>query len=125
MLCFILYVAVVEVFDSVLFLVDKVLLYNPNWPQTHDPSAPACPGLGLKSDVCFLNFFLPFLLDFFYLHFKCCPHFLFSPSENPLFPLPSHCSTTNPLLLPGPGIPLYWSTEPSQNQGPLLPLMTN
>lgn len=51
MLCFILYAAVVEVFDFVLVSVHKVLLYNPRWPQIHDPSAPAYPELGLKSDV--------------------------------------------------------------------------
>jgi hypothetical protein len=32
---------------------------------------------------------------------------------------------THPLPLPGPGIPLYWGKEPSQDQGHLLPLMTD
>jgi hypothetical protein len=67
--------------------------------------------------------FFIFLLDIFYLHFKY-PLSWFS-SENPLpFPL-SPCSPTHPLLFPGHGIPLHWGIEPSQDQGPLLPLMTN
>jgi hypothetical protein len=33
------------------------------------------------------------------------PSFLF---KNPLSSLPSPCPPTHPLLLPGPGIPLYW-----------------
>jgi hypothetical protein len=28
-------------------------------------------------------------------------------------------------MLPGPGIPLYWGIEPSQDQGSLLLLMTD
>jgi hypothetical protein len=44
------------------------------------------------------------------------------PSLSPTFyegvPPPTH-----PLLPPCPGIPLHWGIEPSQDQGPLLPLM--
>ena len=42
--------------------------------------------------------------------------FLVSPlkTSHPL-PLPPF---TNPLLLSGSGIPLYWDIEPSQDQGP-------
>ena len=42
-------------------------------------------------------------------------------------PIPSHspCSPTHPLLLPDSAIPLHWGIEFSQDQGPLLPLMTN
>ena len=29
------------------------------------------------------------------------------------YTLPRPCSLTHPLLLPGPGIPLYWDIEPS------------
>ena len=36
----------------------------------------------------------------------------------------SPCSPTHPLLLPGPGIPLHWGIEPSEDQGSPLPLMT-
>jgi hypothetical protein len=38
------------------------------------------------------------------------------PSENPPF---------HPLPLPGPSVPLHWRIKPSQDQGHLLPLMTN
>jgi hypothetical protein len=34
-------------------------------------------------------------------------------------------SLTHPLLLPGPGIPLYWGIWSSQDQGPLLQLMAD
>ena len=37
----------------------------------------------------------------------------------------SPCSPTHPLLLPGPGIPLYWGIQSLKDQGPLLPLMAN
>ena len=72
-----------------------------------------------RSVVFFIKYFL-------YLDFKCYP-LSWSPSESllPLSPSPSPCSPTHPLPLPGPGIPLYWVIEPSQDQGPLLPLMTN
>jgi hypothetical protein len=48
--------------------------------------------------------------------------FLVSTPKTP-YPLPH--SPTLPLPLPGPAIPLHWSIEPSQDQGPLLPLMTD
>ena len=38
-------------------------------------------------------------------------------------PLP--CSPTHLLLLSYPGISIHWVIEPSQEQGPLLPLMSN
>jgi hypothetical protein len=41
------------------------------------------------------------------------------------YTLPLPCSPTHPLLLPGPGIPLYWGICSSQYQGPLLPLMAD
>ena len=42
------------------------------------------------------------------------------------YPIPSPTlSITNPLLLPFPGITLHWDIKPSQDQGPLLPLMSN
>jgi hypothetical protein len=49
------------------------------------------------------------------------------PSENPLSlnPSPSPYSPTQPLCPPGPGIALHWGIEPLQDQGPLLPLMTD
>jgi hypothetical protein len=47
------------------------------------------------------------------------------PSENSLSHPPMLYSTTNPLLLPCLGSPLHWGIESSQDQGPLLPLMSN
>ena len=44
---------------------------------------------------------------------------------NLLYPSPSPCSPTHPLLLSCPGIPLHWGMEPSQDQGPFLPVMSN
>jgi hypothetical protein len=63
------------------------------------------------------------LLDIFFIHITNAIPFPGSPCENPLFPLYTPCSPTHPLLLPGLGIPLHW-VMPSQDQGPLLPLMS-
>jgi hypothetical protein len=64
-------------------------------------------------------------IDIFFIHISNVIPFPGFPSENRLsFPTPS-CSPTYPLPLPGPGITLYWGIEPLQDQGPLLPLMTN
>jgi hypothetical protein len=50
--------------------------------------------------------------------------FLVSPPKIPyLFPLP--LLPNPPTSTPGPGIPLYWGIEPSQDLGPLLPLITD
>jgi hypothetical protein len=64
-----------------------------------------------------------FLLDIFFIYISNVIPFPNFPSENPL-PPPS-CSPIHPLLLPGPGIPPHWGLEPSQDQGPLLSLMTD
>ena len=70
-----------------------------------------------------------FLFRYFtYLHFKC--HALSLPSRLPGISLshpPSPCfyEGVPPLLSPRPGIPLHWGIEPSQDQGCLLPLMSN
>jgi hypothetical protein len=66
-----------------------------------------------------------FFLDIFFVYILNVIPFPDFPSENPLSPSPSSCSPTHPLLLPGPGIPLYWGIEPSQDQGPLFPLITD
>ena len=57
--------------------------------------------------------------------------FQVSPPETP-YPIPSLPASirvlpqpTYPLLSSCPGIPLYWDIEPPQDQGPLLPLMSN
>ena len=48
----------------------------------------------------------------------------------PMPPLPASMSVwphppTHPLPPPCPQIPLHWGIEPSQDQGPLFPLMPN
>jgi hypothetical protein len=80
--------------------------------------------LGEMAEGWSLIFLLFFIRYFLYLHFKC---YLLSwfPLQKPVSPPLFPCSPTHPLLLPGPGIPLYWGLEPSQDQGPLLPLMIN
>jgi len=58
------------------------------------------------------------------------PPFPVYPSEPPI-PSPPPCfyedalPPTHPLLPPCPGIPLHWGSKPSQDQGPLFPLMPN
>jgi hypothetical protein len=80
----------------------------------------------LDYEIFFFSFFIRYFL---YLHFKCYSPswFLFQnpPTPSSLSPPPSPCSPANPLPLPGLGIPLYWGLEPSQDQEPLLPLMTD
>jgi hypothetical protein len=49
----------------------------------------------------------------------------FLPSPKSPIHTPSPCSLTHQLLLPDPGIPLHWGIEPSQDQGPPLPLIPN
>jgi hypothetical protein len=71
----------------------------------------------------FILFFL-FILDIFFIYISNVIPFPGFPSKNPLSHSSSPSSPTHPLLLPGPGIPLHWGIEPSQDQGPLLPLMS-
>jgi hypothetical protein len=66
-----------------------------------------------------------FLLDIFIIYISNDIPFPGFPSENPLSYPPSPCSPTHPLPLPGPDIPLQWGIKPSQDQGPLLPLISN
>jgi hypothetical protein len=80
----------------------------------------------MKTDIFIFNFYyFPFLLDILFIYISNVISIPGFPSENPLSPPPCPCSPTHPLLLPGAGIRLYWDIEPSQDQGPLLPLMTN
>ena len=52
------------------------------------------------------------------------PPFLVSPPKIPyVLPLPMFPSPPTPITCPG--IPLYWGRESSQDQGSLLPLMTD
>jgi hypothetical protein len=75
--------------------------------------------------VCYLitrrviNYYFRYIL---YLNFKFYPLSSF-PLQNPLSHPHSPCSLTHPLPLPCPCIPLHWG--PSQDQGPLLSLMSH
>jgi hypothetical protein len=51
--------------------------------------------------------------------------FLISPLKIPLSHHPFPCSLTHLLPHPCPGISLHWGIEPSQDQGPLLFLMSH
>jgi hypothetical protein len=96
-----------------------------NFEHIHTPLPPSTPSscnLGFFYCCCF--YFL-FLLDIFFIYISNVIPFPSFPSKIPLCPAPSPCSPTNPLPLPGPGISLYWGIEPSQDQRPLLPLMTD
>jgi hypothetical protein len=59
-----------------------------------------------------------------YLHFECpLSWFPLQKPPYPLHPTPAHQPTHTPL--PGPGITLHRDIEPSQDQEPLLPLVTD
>jgi hypothetical protein len=64
-----------------------------------------------------------FLLDIFSFTFQILSPFLVSSLKIPYCLPPPPAPPTHPLLLPGPGIPLYWGIESLQDQGPLLSLM--
>jgi hypothetical protein len=68
-------------------------------------------------------FFSFYKLDIFLFTLQMLSPFLVSPPKIPYPPPPFSSSPTYPLPLPGPGIPLYWGIEHSQDEGPLLPLM--
>jgi len=87
--------------------------------------------LDLTNTASFPSFFLFFYWIFFYFTFQMLSPFPVSPLEIP-YPMPSPLllwgcfphPPTHSLLPPCPGIPLNWSIKPSQNQGPLLPLIS-
>ena len=89
-----------------------------------DNLAPKC-NLTLTFFKTAALFYLSFLLDIFFIYISNVIPFPCFPSENPLSPPSSTCSPTLPLPFPSPGIPLFWGIEPSQDQGPHLPLMTH
>jgi hypothetical protein len=62
----------------------------------------------------FLSFEFSLISYFLYLYFKCYPLFWF-PLQNPPIYSTSPRSPTHPLPLPGPGFPLHWGIEPSQD----------
>ena len=77
--------------------------------------------------ILFLYFILyvfSFLLDIFFIYISNGIPFPGFPSENPLSP-PVSSAHQHTLLFLVLGIPFHWGTEPSQEQGPLLPLVTD
>jgi hypothetical protein len=69
-----------------------------------------------------------FLLVISFIYISNVIPFLVSPLETPypIFPPPASMRVPpHPLLPPCPGISLHWGIKPSQDQGPLLPLMPN
>jgi hypothetical protein len=79
----------------------------------------------LKEELTVLHilFYFILFLDVFFIYTLNAIPFSSSPSKSlPSLP-PSPCSPTHSLQLPGPGTPLYWGIEPSQDQGSLFPLM--
>jgi hypothetical protein len=66
--------------------------------------------------IWFLQFLGIFFFFFSLFTFQMLSPFLISPLKTP-YPIP--------LPLPCPGITLHWGIKPSQDQGPLLPLMSD
>jgi hypothetical protein len=65
-----------------------------------------------------------FILDIFFTYILNVIPFLVSPPKIP-YPLPVPLLPNPPTPIPGPVIPLYWGIVPSQDLGPLLPLITD
>ena len=70
-------------------------------------------------------FLIFFLLDIFFIYISNVIPFPGFPSKKPLSHPLSPYLPTHPLPLSCPGIPLYWGIKPSQDQGPLLLLMSH
>ena len=73
----------------------------------------------------FITHFFFFLLDIFFIYIWSVIPFPSFPSKNPLSSSPIPLLPNPPTSILGAGIPLYWGIEPSQDLGPLLPLMTD
>jgi hypothetical protein len=79
--------------------------------------------------VPILDFYHSFFILFFYWIFSLFTFQMLPLSQFPLCnppistPPASMRVLPHPLPLPHPGIPLHWGIEPSQDQGPFLPLM--
>jgi hypothetical protein len=95
--------------------------YGVLWQRISSGSRGKPEGLFLVPNfILFFNF----LLNIFFIYISNVIPFLISLPKPPV-PSPSHCSPTHLLMLPDPGIPLHRGIEPSQDQGPSLPLMMN
>jgi hypothetical protein len=65
-----------------------------------------------------------YFLDIFFIYISNVITFSNLPSRNPLSP-PLPLLPNPPTTIPGPGISPIQGIEPSQDQGPLFPLMTD
>jgi hypothetical protein len=95
------------------------LLWNIKPPQDQLPSLPLMPDEAVLCYICSgshgpAHIYSLFLWDIFFTYISNAIPFPSFLSENPLYPIPSPWSPTHPLLLPGPGIPLYWGLESSR-----------
>jgi len=90
------------------------------------------PKPALSTVATDLSFF-HFLLDIFFLYISNIIPLNDFPSRNPPIPSPqplspweySPCHPLSPSCLPTLAFPQHWRKEPSKDQGPLLPLMSN
>jgi hypothetical protein len=69
-------------------------------------------------------FFFVSLLDIYFIYISNVVHFPGFPSENP-YSLPLSLLTNPPTPNPGPGIPLQWGIETSQDQWSFFSLMSD
>jgi hypothetical protein len=87
----------------------------------------SCPSLSGQNYPWKMNFIVTFFWIFYLFTFQILSPFPISPLESLYFiPFPLLLwgySPAHPPTPPCPGIPIHWGTEPSQDQGPLLPLM--
>jgi hypothetical protein len=139
--CFVLFcyfkVWFLHVFLSILeFSIEQTglelcLSLSPEFQNSRCVPAPPGGNNNFSRVFSFSLLLLFFLLDIFFLYISNVIPFPGFPSENslphprspcfyegappPIHPLPPHC----------PDIPLHWGIEPSQDQGPLLPLMSS
>jgi hypothetical protein len=112
-----------ELFSTLPWFVILVIL----WPVCPSSSPPhPTPAHGRIYIRIYKNLFIGY---FIYLHFKCIPFPNFLP-RNLLFHCPSSCfyeglpPPAHRLSSPCPRFLLNWGIEPSQDQGSLLPLMS-
>jgi hypothetical protein len=108
--------------ECIILYKSIIQLDQGNQPLKHLPSTRVYPALNFTITMATLSVFFSFLLDIFFIYISNAIPFPSFLSQNPVYPPPSPCSPTHPLMLCGPGITLYWGIESLQDQGPLLSL---
>ena len=85
----------------------------------------------IKTEYLNINKSCSYFFIGYFIYFSNIIPFSGLPSKNSLSTPSSPCfydcahQHSHPLPPPHPGIPLHWAMEPSQDQKPLLPLMSN